>query len=202
MVKLSSFLLPLSLLSFLVVQHSNAHYVVGYQIHSNNDLEEWEQLLMKGAIRFKVDVHFHEQGGNCAQKGFNSECFLLSHDTPNKEYISYNSSDDLVSFLTNDCQELRLSDEEIVVSLCFKSAPDKCDQTSETFATWLSMVDALYDTLTTTPPKGIQFVLDGDAKPDGCLTGRWEEWDSVWIQGSSPDEALYSNEVYGLLLQH
>jgi hypothetical protein len=129
-----SYLLPLSLCLLSVLEHSLAHYPVGYQIHSNNDLEEWDQLLIKGAIRFKVDVHYHEQGGNCAQKGFDSECFLLSHDTPNKEHVSYNSSDELVTFLTNDCQKLRRSEEELVVSLCFKSAPDKCDDSSDAFA--------------------------------------------------------------------
>ena len=186
-------LLPLSIF-FSGVQQSLGHYPVDYQIHSNNDLDEWEQLLIKGATRFKVDLHYHEEGGNCAQKGFDSECFLLSHDKPNKEYISYNSSEELVNFL-NECQSLRQSEEEIVISFCFKSAPDKCDDSSESFSTWLAMVDSLYATLTTHPPEGVQFVLDGDAKPENCLAGRWEEWDSVWIQGSSPDEALYSNEV-------
>lgn len=189
-----------SLLTLNLLVSASAHYPVGYQIHSNNDLEEWEQLLIKGATRFKVDLHYHEEGGNCAQKGFNSECFLLSHDTPNKEYVSYNSSEELVNFLTNDCQTLRKSDEELVISLCFKSAPDKCDDSSEAFATWLALVDDLYSTLTTNPPEGVQFILDGDAKPENCLEGRWEEWDSVWIQGSSPDEALYSNEVFSICL--
>lgn len=174
---------------------SNGHYSVGYQIHSNNDLNEWEQLLNKGAIRFKVDVHYLAGGTNCVEKGYDSECFLLSHDTPNKQYLSYNSSDDLVRFLTLDCQDIRPSNEEIVVSLCFKSAPDKCDESSTAFSTWLTMVDGLYDTLTSQPPDNMQFVLDGDAKPENCLVGRWPLWDSVWIQGSSPDEALYSNEV-------
>ena len=171
------------------------HYSVGYQIHSNNDLEEWDQLLIKGALRFKVDLHYHEKGGNCAQKGIDTDCLLLSHDAPNKEYISYNSSDELVNFLSKDCQKLRRSDEEIVVSLCFKSAPDKCDSSSGAFSSWLTLVDNFYYTLINDPPDGIRFFLDGDAKPENCLVGRWEEWDSVWIQGSSPDEAYISNEV-------
>jgi hypothetical protein len=181
--------------TFCILGLGFCHYPVSYQIHSNNDLNEWDQLLVKGATRFKVDVHYLQEGENCIQKGFNSECFLLSHDKPNNVYVSYNSSLELVSFLTNGIQELRHNDDDIVVSLCFKSAPDKCNESSEEFATWISMVDDLYNTLTTTPPYGVQFVLDGDAKPENCLVGKWEKWDSVWIQGSSPDEALYSNEV-------
>lgn len=186
---------PLSLLFNFLVYCVLGHYPVGYQIHSNNDLEEWGQLLVKGATRFKVDVHYQEKGINCAEKGYDSECFLLSHDSPSSELVSYNSSDELILFLRNDCQSLRQSNDEIVISLCFKSAPDKCDELSEAFATWVDMVDELYDSLTAAPPVGIQFVLDGDAKPEGCLASRWELWDSVWIQGSSPEEAMYSNEV-------
>ena len=174
--------------------HSQQHYPINYQIHSNNDLNEWPQLLNKGAYRFKVDLHFLPSGVNCADKGYSGACFLLSHDTPDKHYISYNSSNELIPFLSNNCSNNK-ENLMIVISLCFKSAPDKCIEDSEDFNMWLSMVDDLYDTLTSNPPQGIEFFLDGDAKPENCLVGRWPLWDSVWIQGSSPDEALYSNEV-------
>ena len=174
----------------------HGHYPIGYQIHSINDLEEWNQLLTKGAIRFKVDLHYHEKGGNCAVKGIESECFLLSHDNPNKEHVSYNTSQELVQYLKNDFQSSRQDkNDTAVISFCFKSAPDMCDETSDAFLSWISLVDELYASLTIDPPDRIVFILDGDAKPVECLVGRWSHWDSVWILGSSPDEAYYSNEV-------
>mmetsp|Transcript_31382 Transcript_31382/g.52951 ORF Transcript_31382/g.52951 Transcript_31382/m.52951 type:complete len:830 (-) Transcript_31382:850-3339(-) len=42
-------------------------------------------------------------------------------------------------------------------------------------------------------PPGVEVLLDGDGKPIDCLVGRWLPWNSVWIEGQSPEDALYSN---------
>eukprot|EP01034_Spumella_vulgaris_P027431 gene27431-34145_t len=38
----------------------------------------------------------------------------------------------------------------------------------------------------------VEFILDGDAKPSGCMVGKWQPWKSVWIVGDN-SEAFTSN---------
>ena len=160
---------------------------IWYQIHSNNDLREWPQLLRKGAIHFKVDPHYFP---GCSEAG---SCFILNHDSP-QESVSYNTTDDLVSYLHSLEFQAQRGDKSIQIAFCFKSAPDKCDEASDEFSDWLSLVDQLHQVLTDNPPQGVQFLLDGDGKPISCLVGRWNPWLSVWIE-PEPAEAFYSNSI-------
>lgn len=161
---------------------------VDYQIHSNNDLKELPQVLLKGARRFKFDPHYITSD-YC---GESKSCLLLNHDNPTPQFSNYNSSTELLNFLKSDDFQ-RLSDgERVTVALCFKSAPDKCQNTTA-FNTWLGLVDDFY-LQAQSAPKQVEFILDGDAKPLNCMIGRWPKWNSVWINSDSPNDAFYSNE--------
>lgn len=169
-------------------------HLVDYQIHSNNDLLEWPQLLLKGARRFKVDPHF-VPSKECEVVNITSEdgCFLLSHDRPLVKLNElYNSSDNLLSLLITESARYK----KITVALCFKDAPDKCSDDSTQFQSWLRLVDDFYASATSLlDPAAVEFVLDGDGKPTDCLVGRWPNWNSVWINTGNPQEAFYSNSL-------
>ena len=170
---------------------------VSYQVHSVNDLNQWPQLILKGATRFKIDPHY-TKSEDCLLAGISSDqgCLLLSHDDPKTDSTHYSSTDDLVSFVNSDEFKLLRSNKNMSIALCFKSAPDKCDSDSILFQNWLHLVDELYHNLTgDNSPPGVEFILDGDGKPVDCLIGRWTPWVSVWIDNSSPAGALYSNSV-------
>lgn len=178
---------------------------IDYQIHSNNDLNEWRQLLLKGARAFKVDPHYLD-AKTCARAGIDNEngCLLLNHDRPTTVISSYNSSDDLLHLLSSpEFAALTIgSDGEVqnvTVAMCFKSAPDRCDTTSDAFNRWLALVDDMHQKALSLLPPGqssVELVLDGDAKPSGCLVDRWKPWVSVWIgsDGTSPQDAFWSND--------
>jgi len=173
---------------------------VDYQIHSYNDLREWNQVLLKGARRFKIDPHYMKSEA-CIEAGIEQEegCFLLNHDEPVPSGGSYSSTEDLLTYLKSPGFAAITKEEYISIALCFKSAPDKCDDESTAFKNWLKLVDDFYEKCTTdlklTRPN-IEFILDGDAKPSGCMEGRWSDWNSVWIitDGSSPPDAFTSND--------
>ena len=162
---------------------------VDYQIHSNNDLNELSQVLLKGARRFKFDPHYVKTGLKC---GDEKACLLLNHDTPFPALSTYNTSTELLTYLKSDDFASRTNEDRVTVALCFKSAPDKCQNTTA-FASWLGLVDEFY-LLAMELPRQIEIILDGDAMPKDCLIGRWPKWNSVWITGSSPNDAFYSNE--------
>ena len=166
---------------------------IDYQIHSNNDLLEWTQLMHKGARRYKVDPHYVEPK-ICAQVGLPSEdgCFLLNHDRPVVSMNPhYNSTDDLLSYLASWSAA---NTDKVTVALCFKDAPDLCNTTSSAFNSWLRLVDGFYTEATSLfNSSAIEFILDGHAKPIKCLVGRWPLWNSVWIKNDSPQDAYWSN---------
>jgi hypothetical protein len=177
-----------------------AGHLVDYQIHSNNDLLEWPQLLLKGAKRFKVDPHY-VPSSQCQQLDISSAdgCFLLSHDTPIVRFNTlYNSTDDLLSLLHEvvASSSRHAASDKLVISLCFKSAPDYCNAKSGAFQSWIRLVDQFYDSATSLlSPDDVEFVLDGDGKPKDCLVGKWEKWNSVWINTGGPQDAFNSNSL-------
>ena len=184
----------ISILVLFTQTYAQKTFLVDYQIHSNNDLLEWSQLLHKGATRFKVDPHF-VQASSCKKLGIASPdgCFLLNHDTPVVEINEfYNSSDDLLDYLS---LITATAGPKLTISLCFKSAPDWCIANSSSFQSWLRLVDAFYDRATKLfiNNDNVEFVLDGNAKPKNCLVGRWPLWNSVWINSDSPADAYWSN---------
>lgn len=174
------------LLCLRIVNAIPASSTVDYQLHSINDLREWPQFLLKGANRFKIDPHYaspslcHHNGEVSDPRG----CLLLNHDIPVAQE-PYNSTKDLLSLLST-------IETPLTIALCFKSAPDYCQNTSS-FNNWISLIDEFHAAASLSRYAHIEFILDGDAKPINCLVGKWGPWNSVWIVNSSPEEALYSN---------
>ncbi len=170
---------------------------IDYQIHSNNDLNEFYQVLSKGARRFKFDPHFINTGHPSCPAG-DSACFLLNHDNPVK-MSSYNTSDDLLNYLASKEFQSIVKDDYVSIALCFKSAPDFCSTTSANFATWVKMVDDFHAKAIATLGENVEIILDGDAKPMKCLEGKWQPWNSVWI---TSNDATNSQGFYSNSLEH
>lgn len=78
-------------------------------------------------------------------------------------------------------------------ALCFKSAPDFCNNASTTFNNWLALADNFF-ARAKNEVTGVEFILDGGVKPIKCLIGRWPELNSVWISTESPLAAFTSND--------
>jgi len=182
-----------SLLCLIAAKGSNIDSGISYQIHSNNDLREFPQNLIKGATRYKFDPHYMSTHPNCPA---NASCLLLSHDKPSS-VSSYNTSDELLDYLGSEDFANLTAQETVTVALCFKAAPEKCVSGSKKFADWLDLVDAFYTAALGTLPDNVEIILDGDAKPVDCLVGKWTPWKSVWIVGDSPPDAFYLNTEEG-----
>ena len=162
---------------------------IGYQIHSNNDLGEIRQTLLKGARYFKFDPHYVDDETAC---NASSGCLLLNHDKPLVGLSKYDSTNDLLAFFNSSEFNFLSNKETVVVALCFKSAPEKCKNTTS-FNKWLNLVDDFYSKALVMMP-GVQIVLDGDGKPQNCLAEKWPAWKSVWIKTDGPADAFYSND--------
>ncbi len=141
---------------------------IDYQIHSNNDLKEFRQVLLKGSRKFKFDPHYVEDSTKC---GGASACFLLNHDTPTTSVSTYNTSTELLNYLAGSEFSKLVGDEYISLAFCFKSAPDKCKAESSSFQSWLKLVDDFHAQAVATMPANVEFILDGDAKPAGECDG-------------------------------
>jgi hypothetical protein len=139
------------------------------------------------------------------------EDLLLSHDPPlppwDWEGRGYsNTLADLLDFVTdpqgpfvavaraNPAPPLR-------IALCFKGAPPGgvCDGTRRA-RQWLRAVDRFFVAAQERlagagleQPGQVEFVLDGNALPVGCLAQRWRPWASVWMNGSAPAAAFASD---------
>jgi hypothetical protein len=107
---------------------------IDYQVHSWNDLDEWEQGLKKGVTWFKVDLYYTAPSlcPHGAKEQRHKPCFLLSHDAPIPNQ-SYNTSDELVQLLkriyvsSGELQHgigannnLHGKKQKLYVALCFK----------------------------------------------------------------------------------
>lgn len=169
---------------------------IDYQIHSNNDLREWNQLLLKGARRFKVDPHYlkNEECNGLGHTDDKSGCLLLNHDIPMPAVGVYNSTADLLDYITSDFFHQYVGAEYVSIAVCFKSAPDWCDESSAAFMDWLALVDEFHEDALARLPPNTEIILDGDGKPKDCIVGRWLPWNSVWINTESPQAAFTSND--------
>ena len=86
---------------------SSLSYNIDYQIHSNNDLREFEALLTKGARAFKFDPHYVDHplcqssslslSLSSSSSSLLSSCLLLNHDRPSLLSSNYNNTDDLLT---------------------------------------------------------------------------------------------------------
>uniref|UniRef100_A0A7S0MXQ1 Uncharacterized protein n=1 Tax=Pyramimonas obovata TaxID=1411642 RepID=A0A7S0MXQ1_9CHLO len=151
---------------------------VDYQLHSKNDLREWNAFFRKGATSLKIDPHYMNT----------SDTLTLSHDAPILGRYPYSTLDDVLSYFQKAPRIIH--DRAIDIALCFKSAPKElcADESSEDVINWNKMVDSFFARASDVVEQvkadfniTLKFVLDGDGKPCDCKADRWMPWNSVWI---------------------
>lgn len=136
---------------------------------------------------------------------------LLSHDPPLPPWAwedrGYSDTlADLLDVVTDPdgpfATAARASpDPPLRIALCFKGAPPGgvCDGAPRA-QRWLGAVDRFFEAAQARlaasgleQPGQVEFVLDGNALPLGCLAQRWRPWASVWMNGSAPAAAFESD---------
>lgn len=183
---------------------------VSFQAHSFNDLREWPQLIAKGTRFLKVDPQwappeFCESMTRVADPS--GGCLLLNHDAVSTQRTNYNTTDDVLAFISSDASAAwtRNPDPEskVFISLCFKGCGGvlcPCDPSTET-TQWLSLVDnfvAGANAAVASLGLNVEFILDGEGNPgkvkSPCLVDRWRPWNSVFITSTDPQGAFTSND--------
>lgn len=171
--------------------------LITYQLHSRNDLREWNALFRKGATCLKIDPHYM----------VDSDRFILSHDRPwpwRYAHSAYHSLDDVLVYFQHPPPYLYGKD--ITIALCFKKAPlGLCHMShSETVKHWMTMAEQFFAQANRVVAHiqrhfniTLTFLLDGDAKPCSCLADKFLPWNSVWIdqkQDRCSRTCYHSNE--------
>jgi hypothetical protein len=140
-------------------------------------LRQWNQILKKGGSWIKVDFFFTQKNCSLWTSKDSKNCFILNHDPPTIKNLHYNTSDHLLNFLENS-KNLN----SIFIALCFKIEYNFiCDEEDETFITWRSLVDEFFEKankVISKVPYRLEFILDGEAKPQHCLINKWKPWKS------------------------
>ncbi|GAM16895.1 hypothetical protein SAMD00019534_000700, partial [Acytostelium subglobosum LB1] len=171
-------------------------YHIGYQVHSWNDLDEWQQMYRKGTQWNKIDLHYMD-AEFCRSQDIDNDlgCFVLSHDMPSST-TRYNTSTDVINFISANADAwYSQSAIKKYMALCFKlDVVDVCDNSS-TSQNYIALVTQLVDQFVSTISShnlNLEVILDGSGAPVGaCLAGLWQPLVSTWIR--SPHEALYSD---------
>lgn len=178
------------LLSLFISILSQQSKTIGYQLHSINDLREWNQFLKKGMVWLKVDLYYmnYEFCNKWNQDLTDKRgCFLLTHDRPFLRNKNYNSSIELFHLVSKIPKNL-------YIALCFKPESFNPCENSIDARNWQSLVDDIFTV--TRRIVQTEFFLDGGGKADkpslSCLIHKWRPMKSMWIK--NPEQALFSND--------
>jgi hypothetical protein len=173
---------------------------IGFQIHSWNDIREWEAGFAKGMRMFKIDPFFKDptfcKSQPRAKPNDPRGCFVLNHDPPVPTQ-TYNTTDDVLNFIM--IHQHLFQGEPIKIALCFKESPRiVCADSPPQGKYWKSMIDDFFNTANVLIEKfdlNLEFILDGDATFDHhpCLINKWRPWNMTWIKG--PIDAFTTNNV-------
>lgn len=174
--------------------------LVSYQLHSVNDLREWNAWFVKGGTALKIDPHFVP---GVAPGPFS---FILSHDTPLFEdglpKYNYSTLNGVLDYFRNG-HHPPIRGNSVEVSLCFKARPDGVcsERPSKDASNWLDAVDDFFAEANNvirivkqSNDLDLSFVLDGAAKPCGCLADRWRPWESVWTHHDDCSLACFRSD--------
>eukprot|EP01117_Protostelium_nocturnum_P001305 TRINITY_DN1160_c0_g1_i3.p1 TRINITY_DN1160_c0_g1~~TRINITY_DN1160_c0_g1_i3.p1 ORF type:complete len:379 (+),score=55.08 TRINITY_DN1160_c0_g1_i3:118-1254(+) len=175
---------------------------IGYQIHSWNDAREWPSALKKGANWWKLDLHFPfdnsqmhnlsicsvQQNIPISHRNDSRGCLLFSHDIPVVTSDWYNTTFDLLNFLSDSrYRHYFTSKDGFYIALCAKMhVGDICEDTLAA-KNWMSLVDEFFVSANETISKyglNVTFILDGSATSGGkrdCLQNRWANHPSMYI---------------------
>jgi hypothetical protein len=194
---------------------------VGYQIHSQNDLRQWPQTLLKGGsdreLWMKVDM-LYEPPEFCQNTAYPAVgrvnpatahlgCFLLTHDAPAPmRPLPYNTSDDVLNMIVDPSPALAPyfapeSGRTISIALCAKFGGQVCDG-SEQSNDFIALMDdfvARAQESVASLGLAVEFILDGAFTPSGtrnaCLKDKWQPWNATFIFGSDPATAYTDNNA-------
>ena len=170
--------------------------LISYQLHSRNDLREWNAIFRKDATSLKIDPHFLRY----------SDQFVLSHDTPfpwQPRHNQYSTLDDVLLYLQS--APTFLHGKSIVFALCFKAAPvSLCHaghQDDQDVRQWMHMAESFFaraDQVVKDVQQNfgitVTFVLDGDGKPCDCLADKFLPWKSTWIDTDQCSQDCYNSD--------
>jgi len=185
---------------------SDSSLLVNHQCHSYNDLREWPQMFSKGTQWVKIDPYY-QPASFCStqlqvpQPADSRGCFVLNHNDPTNGRLTFNTTDDVLSFLGDPQNEwiyTVASPLKLTVALCFKLFEfSPCDGSSAA-QDWLSLVDSFYEAAQPLLERyPLEFVMDGSGTPSPehqCFFGRWPRWNSTWIVDQDPWGAFLSND--------
>ncbi|KAJ5074234.1 hypothetical protein M0811_00863 [Anaeramoeba ignava] len=192
---------------------------IGYQIHSWDDLREWDSMFQKIQTRteteiwLKVDFSYINENRsklfpNCYSPS-NNGCFPMIHDSP-IEGNFYNTSYDLLQFISSpkNIDLFRNPNFNVFIAVCFKF-DNPCLESTPDAQSWLFLVDEFFRNATQiidSNSLNLQFILDGASTPGGaildlfshnlriCLAEKWRPLNATYISSNDPLEAIYSNE--------
>ena len=122
------------------------------KVHSWNDLSLWSNGFKQGMTHMKIDAHYMSSTSFCLnQKQVTSNstngCFVLSHDTPTSKR-QYNTTDNVIQFITNNIQLFNSSKYPIFLAVCFKlDSVNPCDSSSQA-TKWRALTTDLMDSFT------------------------------------------------------
>ena len=216
-IAIAATLLLLSLCTVFVASTPNE---VSYQIHSQDDLRQWPQTLLKGATWFKFDLNYNSPAfclspSNStlrvnATQAAELGCFLLNHDPPTLlgRSAPYNTSDDILAFVTSPAQAgwFRNKARPVRIALCSKFNGDVCDGSVHSqsyialFSDFFNKAQAALASLNL----AVEFLLDGGLGPTGarpCLRPLWQPWNSTVIYGEDGPDSLYSSDANASLAE-
>jgi len=175
---------------------------IGFQVHSWNNLDQWEQGFWKGMQWMKIDPHFMPLDFCLNQSQLENKtdergCFVLNHDTPINKF-QYNTTDNVLEYIVNPkyIKYFQRPNWRVFIALCFKyDYGNNCNGDIHS-QHWMSLVDQFYNRSMELIRKfdlNLEFVLDGsDAEP--CTSQRWRPWVRTW--GGYPTDPIFtSNEV-------
>jgi len=190
---------------------------IGYQIHSQDDLRQWPQSLLKAGdareIWMKIDFYYaladfcrnatYDSVARVNPKTAHLGCFLLNHDTPTPHRSApYNTSDDVLAMLADSsfAPWFLSPPRKVSIALCSKFDPPVCDG-SQVAQDYLALMDDFFEraeALIADKDLQVEFILDGALTPNAarsCLAQRWRPWNATYIIDSDPPSALFDNNA-------
>jgi len=186
---------PSFFLFVVLIQFGLGSRLIASQHRSWNDLEFWISGIKKGMHEVLIDVYWVSQSdaaGNVSGE------FLLTHAPPTINYI-YSTLFEVLDFLKNNLEIFKNPTRTYRITLAFKAAPPNICAGTVAAKKWISLIDefvGLANSMLTTYQLNVEFVLSGEATPEGereCLATMWEPWKATW--SGLPHAAYTSNDA-------
>uniref|UniRef100_A0A7S4PIC6 Uncharacterized protein n=1 Tax=Paramoeba aestuarina TaxID=180227 RepID=A0A7S4PIC6_9EUKA len=147
-----------------------------------------------------MDSDFCSSQTNVPQPADLRGCFLLSHDTPTSKVDDYNTTDDILDFISDEkYAHFFKSDRKNGIALCFKTNGfSPCDNSTDA-QNWFGLVDDFFDKanqIIRDNNLNVEFIMDGVGTPGAgrtCLNQKYRPWVSTYIYPNDPSDAITSN---------